>query len=61
MDEFEAALLKVFNESTLPFEAKRYIVVKRFAYLVDETYQKELQKIGDQVKVNDNRGANSKD
>jgi len=28
MEEFENALVEIFNATTLPFEAKRYVVLK---------------------------------
>ena len=43
MEELEKELIELFNNSKLPFEAKRY-VVKHFAMIVDDTYQMELLK-----------------
>lgn len=43
MDEFENQLIAVFNKSTLPLEAKRY-VLKHVLSLVDATYVAELRK-----------------
>ena len=43
MEELEKQLIELFNNSKLPFEAKRY-VVKHFAMIVDNTYQMELLK-----------------
>ena len=40
MEEFENALIKLFNETTLPFDAKRYVVLK-FTRDVEDTYQTE--------------------
>lgn len=40
MEEFENALIKLCNDSPLPFECKRYVVLK-FAHDVETTYQAE--------------------
>ena len=37
MEDFENQLINIFNECSLPYEAKRYIVLK-FANDVDKTY-----------------------
>ena len=38
MEEFENALIQLFNQTLLPFDAKRYVVLK-FARDVEVTYQ----------------------
>lgn len=38
MEEFENALIQLFNQTLLPFDAKRYVVLK-FARDVEDTYQ----------------------
>lgn len=59
MEEFENALVKLFNENSLPFEAKRYVVLK-FARDVEDTYQTAKKQIKEQT-VNDDGGTDSKD
>lgn len=44
MEDFENALTQLFNETPLPFEAKRYVVLK-FARDVEDTYQAEKARI----------------
>ena len=39
MEELESALVEVLNASPIPFEAKRYVVLK-FSRDVEDTYQK---------------------
>ena len=55
MEEFENTLIQLFNETLLPFEAKRYVVLK-FARDVEDTYQAEKKRIKEQT--NDVGGAN---
>jgi hypothetical protein len=43
MEEFEAALVKLFNEYSLPFELKRY-VLKHVMTLTDIEVLKQKQK-----------------
>ena len=44
MEEFENALVEIFNATTLPFEAKRYVVLK-FARDVEDAYQNAKKQI----------------
>ena len=44
MEEFETSLINLFNASTLPFEAKRY-VLKHVSSMVENTYNTELAKL----------------
>lgn len=57
MEELENALIKLFNENPLPFEAKRYVVLK-FARDVEDTYQNAKKQMKEQT-VNDNGGTDS--
>ena len=43
MKDFEDQLVKIFNACPLPFEAKRYVVVKFFTD-VENTYRQFLEK-----------------
>ena len=43
MEEFENALINIFNSTQLPFEAKRYVVIK-FMRDVEDVYQREKKK-----------------
>jgi len=54
MEQFETALIQLFNDTLLPFEAKRYVVLK-FARDVEDTYQTEKKRIKEQT--NDVGGA----
>lgn len=40
MEDFENALVELINNTLLPFEAKRYVVLK-VARDVEDTYQRE--------------------
>jgi hypothetical protein len=44
MEEFEASVIKLFNETPLPFEAKRY-VMKHVATLIDVEYRNQIEKL----------------
>lgn len=55
MEDFENALVQVFNSALLPFEAKRYVVLK-FARDVEDTYQNAKKQIKEQT--NDVGGTN---
>lgn len=43
MEDFENALINLINESQLPFEAKRYVVLK-VVRDVEDTYQAEKKR-----------------
>ena len=62
MDEFETTLINLFNESQLPFEAKRY-VLKHVYNMVDAKYQAEMLKIKaeSESKGHDNGGCDRED
>ena len=49
MENFEKELCDIFNNSQLPLEAKRYVVVK-FARDVEDAYRKALTLIAEQPK-----------
>lgn len=55
MEELESALVELLNASPLPFEAKRYVVLK-FARDVEDTYQNAKKQIKEQT--NDVGGTN---
>ena len=44
MEDLENKLVAVFNQSTLPFEAKRYVALA-FFNTVENTYRKEKLKL----------------
>ena len=54
MEEFENALVQLFNDTLLPFEAKRYVVLK-FARDVEDAFQNAKKQIKEQT--NDVGGA----
>lgn len=62
MEEFENQLVQLFNQTPLPFEAKRYVVLK-FARDVEDTYQAEKRKIEAERESegNDDRGSDKAD
>ena len=61
MEEFENALIQLFNDALLPFEAKRYVVLK-FTRDVEDTYQAEKKRIkAESEKEHDNGGSDRAD
>ena len=61
MEEFENALINLINESPLPFEAKRYVVLK-VARDVEDAYQNEkARRKAESDKEHDNAGSDSAD
>ena len=55
MEELENALVELFNASPIPFEAKRYVVLK-FARDVEDAYQHAKKQIKERT-ANDVGGA----
>ena len=49
MEDFEKSLIDLFNANTLPFEAKRYVVLK-FVRDVEDTYQSAMKKLKEEQK-----------
>lgn len=61
MEEFENQLIQIFNQTPLPFEAKRYVVLK-FARDVEDTYQAEKKRREtERESGNDDRGSDKAD
>lgn len=61
MEDFEIALINLINESQLPFEAKRYVVLK-IARDVEDAYQAEKKRReAERESANDNTGSDSAD
>lgn len=56
MEEFEIALTELFNNTQLPFEAKRYVVLK-FARDVEDAYQNAKKQFAKECTANDVGGA----
>ena len=61
MEDFENALINLINESQLPFEAKRYVVLK-VTRDVEDAYQAEKKRrLAERESANDNTGSDSAD
>ena len=61
MEEFEKALVQIFNQTPLPFEAKRYVVLQ-FARDVEDTYQNEKKRMkAESERANDDGRSDTED
>ena len=62
MEDFENALIALINETQLPFEAKRYVVLK-VTRDVEDAYQAEKKRrlAERESEGNDNRGSDKAD
>lgn len=61
MEEFENQLIEIFNQTPLPFEAKRYVVLK-VARDVEDAYQAEKKRrLAERESGNDDRGSDKAD
>lgn len=60
MEDFEIALINLINSNGLPFEAKRYVVLK-VARDVEDTYQAEKAKRLKELAERDESGVDKAD
>lgn len=61
MEDFENALINLINESQLPFEAKRYVVLKVVRDVEDAYQAEKKRRAAERESGNDDRGSDKAD
>jgi len=61
MEDFENALINLINETPLPFEAKRYVVLKVVRDVEDAYQAEKKRRLAERESGNDDRGSDKAD
>ena len=61
MEDFENALINLINESQIPFEAKRYVVLKVVRDVEDAYQAEKKRRLAERESGNDDRGSDKAD